>query len=453
MPSLPGPSGADLGPARGAAADVVLVLEGTYPYAIGGVSTWVHGLLTSLPDTTFGIVHLYAGAQPQRAQFERPANVAWHRDLRLPDRLDAVDPDALARAVPPGRVVHALATGFAGQVGQALSRRTGAPLLLTEHGVYWYEIEQGAPELECGLRLHGQDLSGGNPCASRSLWVERFQAIARRTYAAAAAVTTVCDANAELQRALGASSPVVIPNGVPEPDTTAPLTDAERARLHESASRPAGLRVGLVGRVTPIKDVHAFVRAAARVAESVPDARFYAVGPTDDVAYAAGVEALAARLGLGARFHLTGAQPAALWHRHLDVVVLTSRSEAEPLALLEAMAHGRPVVAPDVGGCRPLVEGGPTPPAGAVVPRPPGDWPDVAPGVAAAVVRLAADADLRARLAAGGRRRAAARSSAAVARQYAALYQRLGAPAAQTRPDQRPSGAGWRSIEALQTSV
>ena len=41
---------------RAAAADVCLVLEGTYPYVRGGVSTWVHDLIGSLPDLRFALL-------------------------------------------------------------------------------------------------------------------------------------------------------------------------------------------------------------------------------------------------------------------------------------------------------------------------------------------------------------------------------------------------------------
>lgn len=41
-------------------ADVCLVLEGTYPYVSGGVSSWVHELITSLPEVSFALVHIGA---------------------------------------------------------------------------------------------------------------------------------------------------------------------------------------------------------------------------------------------------------------------------------------------------------------------------------------------------------------------------------------------------------
>ena len=38
--------------------DVCLILEGTYPYVRGGVSTWVHQIITSLPNLTFSVFYI-----------------------------------------------------------------------------------------------------------------------------------------------------------------------------------------------------------------------------------------------------------------------------------------------------------------------------------------------------------------------------------------------------------
>jgi glycosyltransferase involved in cell wall biosynthesis len=76
------------------------------------------------------------------------------------------------------------------------------------------------------------------------------------------------------------------------------------------------------------------------------------------------------------------------------VVVLPSHREGLPMVLLEAMAHGRAVVATPVGGVPSLVEDGRT---GLLVP--PGD----AEAVRAAMERLLGDPDLRRRLGAAAR--------------------------------------------------
>ena len=46
----------------------------------------------------------------------------------------------------------------------------------------------------------------------------------------------------------------------------------------------------------------------------------------------------------------------AAYYRHADLVVMTSKSEGIPVVLMEAMAHGKLVLAPDITGIPELVE-------------------------------------------------------------------------------------------------
>jgi glycosyltransferase involved in cell wall biosynthesis len=60
----------------GESADVGLLLEGTYPYVSGGVSSWVHEIITGLPDLTFGVIFL--GASPEtygEIRYQLPRNL------------------------------------------------------------------------------------------------------------------------------------------------------------------------------------------------------------------------------------------------------------------------------------------------------------------------------------------------------------------------------------------
>ena len=42
----------------GESADVTLLLEGTYPFVSGGVSSWVHQIITGIPERTFAVVFI-----------------------------------------------------------------------------------------------------------------------------------------------------------------------------------------------------------------------------------------------------------------------------------------------------------------------------------------------------------------------------------------------------------
>lgn len=106
--------------------------------------------------------------------------------------------------------------------------------------------------------------------------------------------------------------------------------------------------VGVVGRLVPIKDIPTFLEAAALVHKSFPSCHFAIVGDGQERRL---LEECLPRLALGGAVHFLG------WRRDmdavygdLDVVVNSSRNEGTPVALIEALAAARPVVATRVGG-------------------------------------------------------------------------------------------------------
>lgn len=71
-------------------ADICLVLEGTYPYVSGGVSTWVHQIISMFPDWTFALFYLGAQKDPKaQAKYVLPRNVVSLEEVYLFD--DAPD--------------------------------------------------------------------------------------------------------------------------------------------------------------------------------------------------------------------------------------------------------------------------------------------------------------------------------------------------------------------------
>jgi len=89
---------ADQPPVR---ADVCLLLEGTYPYVRGGVSTWVHQIITALPELNFAIAYIGAEkATTGESRYELPANVValTHTYLFDDANLNGVNADASAQA-------------------------------------------------------------------------------------------------------------------------------------------------------------------------------------------------------------------------------------------------------------------------------------------------------------------------------------------------------------------
>lgn len=114
--------------------------------------------------------------------------------------------------------------------------------------------------------------------------------------------------------------------------------------------------VGIVGRITPIKNHALFLQAAARLRQQMPNAHFVIVG---DGETRAETDALVDQLGLRDCVTFTG------WQRDLppiysdlDVLVISSLNEGTPVTVIEALAGGCPVVTTNVGGLPDLLDGG-----------------------------------------------------------------------------------------------
>jgi glycosyltransferase involved in cell wall biosynthesis len=114
----------------------------------------------------------------------------------------------------------------------------------------------------------------------------------------------------------------------------------------------------IVGHLSDIKGHPTFLRAAAIVRQVDADCAFVALGgETIQKGFQAQLEALASELGLGDDVHFLGwRENVAEIVRAADVFVLPSRQEGLPLALLEAMACGVPVVATPVNGISEVVK-------------------------------------------------------------------------------------------------
>ncbi len=137
----------------------------------------------------------------------------------------------------------------------------------------------------------------------------------------------------------------VVPNGV----------DVQRfqprsiniALRRELGIPPDAPVAGLIAVLRPEKNHELFLRVAARVRETLPEAHFLIVG---DGALEAQLKARADTLGLRDSAHFLGRRqdvPAVL--AAMDLFLLTSDTEANPVSILEAMACGKAVVASDVG--------------------------------------------------------------------------------------------------------
>jgi glycosyltransferase involved in cell wall biosynthesis len=168
----------------------------------------------------------------------------------------------------------------------------------------------------------------------------------------------------------------------------APCDSQERLKLRERFGIPAAAPVVLYcGRLAPEKALPSLMAAFALVARRKPEAMLLLVGdgPMRDA-----LARQAAALDIGNNVRFAGrVEPAEVrsWLRIADVFTLVSPSEGFPCALAEAMSAGLPAVVSDIPANRQLVDDGRH---GLLTPV--GDTE----AIAAAILRLAEDAGLRA---------------------------------------------------------
>jgi len=189
--------------------------------------------------------------------------------------------------------------------------------------------------------------------------------------------------------------------------------------LREELGLTSGNRVVMnTGGFRAIKDHSTLIRAFARVCRSDPMARLLLVGKGDSADPRAGLDRLAAELGVAHAVRFAGVRqdiPRLL--QICDVYVNSSRFEGMSNTILEAMAAGKPVVATAVGGNPELVEDGVSGflvPAGQEGP------------LATRVEQLLGDDSLRGRMGAAGRARIESEHSmTGMVRAYSDLYEEV----------------------------
>lgn len=163
-------------------------------------------------------------------------------------------------------------------------------------------------------------------------------------------VVTVSDSLAEYMcSAVGipANKISVIINGI----------NVERFRIARCfSSLGDSLRIGIIARLAPVKDIATLVQAMAIVYKRNPRLVLSVVG---DGPERNSLESLVKELGLTSVITFTGFRrdiPEVL--KEIDIFVLSSLSEGTSITLLEAMASGKPVVVTNVGGNPAIVEQG-----------------------------------------------------------------------------------------------
>lgn len=399
---------------------ICIVAEGCYPYVVGGVSSWIHSMVNTFGNMEFIILSIVANRSMRgRFVYELPPNVTAVHELYLEDfdwqerkvirrrfKLEKEEYGALRSLLlnqnvewnalfklfrkkkvslndllmgqdflhavsecyqagypevvfsdflwtmrsiylplfhtlqmelPKADLYHCVATGYAGVIGSMAKRRYGCGLLISEHGIYTREREE---ELIRAKWVDG---------IYKNIWIDQFRKMSLLAYQRADTVTSLYQHARELQIELGCPEykTMVTPNGI----------DVDRFHLESDSQADGKIHLGAVLRITPIKDVKTLIRAFAYAREEVPQLKLWLMGPADeDEVYAKECFEMVELLGLK-DVVFTGRVDVAEYLQRMDMTILTSISEGQPLTILESYAAHKPVIATDVGNCRGLIYG------------------------------------------------------------------------------------------------
>lgn len=458
-------------PEKEPVADICLLLEGTYPYVSGGVSSWVHALIKGLSHFKFNIVVILANDEPLTFKYDIPENVigiytlclnqksynkpgimryfrggkylktifSFHRKLNTKDIKQDKNQNDIVNSIltedlnhlittiqqkkqsvqyvenfkeiikifngqkwdipsrifskktwnmlkkiyqsrdlncsfinyfwtwkylhtslfsimnayiPKAKVYHAISTGYAGLLGSRASIQYATPLILTEHGIYNKErkidISRSPWIYEENQHLYRAQ---ENMEFFKGLWIRAFTIMSQICYTTSSTIITLYKGNQKYQIEDGADieKMEIIPNGINYNELSVLKKEPQKKKV-----------IGFVGRIVPIKDVKTFLRAAALVFRSYPEAEAWLLGPYDENReYYEECMHLIDFLGIRNKVRFFGMVNLKDYYTKIDILVLTSISEAQPLVILEAYALKIPVIATDVGGCRELINGMP----------------------------------------------------------------------------------------------
>lgn len=247
--------------------------------------------------------------------------------------------DILSGDIIKADIYHTVSTGYAGILGSAASYITGKPFILSEHGIYTREREE---DIIRSNWVEGE---------FKELWIEFFKKLSLISYHQAQCVTSLFDVNKTLQVELGCPEEMIriIPNGV-DPEGFGNLKSNQHFNEDE-------FNIAAVLRVVPIKDIKTMILSFDNIKEQVPEARLYLMGNYDeDREYYEECRQLIEHLDIQGITFL-GQVNVKEYLAEADVLLLTSISEGQPLAVLEGMAAGIPYVCTNVGNCRGLLEG------------------------------------------------------------------------------------------------
>ena|SRR3990167_9711205 len=258
--------------------------------------------------------------------------------------------EKIVNNAPKFKVLHSASTGYAGFLGALLQKKQAIPYILTEHGIYtkerWMDLMRNYFFEETSKERNSFDSND----VLLTLWTRFFTMLGKISYCAADPIISLIEDYRQRQINDGAlaSRTKIISYGI----------DFDRYRFLDRKLNQAKPVIACIGRVVPIKDIKTFIRTCALIIEKIPAVEAWIVGSIkEDPEYVATCQNLIKILGLEHKVKMLGVQNMMEIYPKIDLLILSSISEASPFVMLESFAVGIPIVATNVGGCGELIYG------------------------------------------------------------------------------------------------
>ncbi len=466
---------------------VCIVVEGCYPYVMGGVSSWIQSMIESQPDVEFVIQTIITSRKESgKFLFKLPPNVVSVHEIYLQDvdwvgkrpkhrRMSAAEKRALSNYMTgrngdmqaffrffqtPDLSLNDLLMGedFLDIVTEMYNERYPnlqfVDFLWTIRSMYlplFFTLRAPPPKADfyhcvatgyAGLFGVGAKLlNGGKLLISehgiytrereeeliKAKWV---QGMYKNVWINYFGLMSQCAYRyADKVTSLFEDVRLLqVEMGCPEEKTIVTPNGINEQNYLDIPGKDADdpyINVGAVLRIAPIKDVKTLISAFAIAKQSVNNLKLWLMGPYDEKdSYAQECFSLVRALDVK-DVVFTGRIKVSEYIGKMDFLVLTSISEGQPLTILEGFAAKKPTIATNVGNCRGLIlgESDTMGAAGMVLPV------MSVSKIADAMVTLARDEKLRAHMGEVGYKRLYAKYTLSHMRvQYTQLYSEMASP-------------------------
>lgn len=398
---------------------ICVIAEGSYPYVVGGVSSWIQQIIKGHPEKDFKILSILPSKSEKfKVKYELPKNLIEIETIYLADvyshkidkkkfmkyEEDEIEKisdfinmelsedtgeglkilsdverssvfdfttsrffwekicyeyngkykdeefnnfywsyksvfmflmNALQNKIPNADLYHAVSTGYAGVIGVLAKLKYNKPYYLTEHGVYAREREEDILK------------SDWVKSEFKKIWIDYFYFLSKIAYKYADKTISLFRYNSELQISLGApiDRVMVIPNGI----------DVDRLSSIKKEETKDFI-LGSILRIVPIKDIKMMIKSFKVARNEIQNLKLYLIGPfEEDLEYYEECLELIKDLKLTDEIIFTGRVDIKKYLGKIDIFLLSSISEGQPLSILEAMSAKIPIITTDVGDCRDIL--------------------------------------------------------------------------------------------------